>query len=80
MKQYNYKIYHKENKNVSELITELNLVKNITILTSIKIEEHMWDNEKINCTTVQITIKENSKFSDLDNKLENMFTNIWFEF
>lgn len=76
---YHYKVYHKENKNITEEISNINGVKNIVLFTSVRQDNERW-NENVICTRIKINTMKKLKFEELDEKLKNMYIDIWFEF
>jgi hypothetical protein len=79
-KKFVYALYHDEKQDVSETLSRIECIKDHQVMVSINSTacrgKDPIDDKR---STVEIEIKENSTFKDLDDQLEQMFTDIWFE-
>lgn len=77
---FRYALYHNEGKNVEDVLDEIKAVEDFEIVVSI---EETACRGKIPIsdrrTTVNIKIRSNYSFEQLDRKIEQNFVEVWFE-
>lgn len=75
---FRYKLWHEEDRDIEEEISSLDFVKDITVHVSVSVSDPIIF-VPIR-SVVEITITSESEFEKLDDKLEEMYPEIWFEF
>lgn len=78
-KKFIYDIYHGKNQDISGKLSRIECIENHKVMVSINptgFQDPINDKK----SKVKIEIKENATFEDLNNQIEQMFTDIWFEY